>query len=136
MGKDNGAGLKEHKDSRLVTRLKSANSSLLAWAFVNIRKILGGAVALVAVALIGVALLPRSFLPPFNERNLVVGVVMQPGISLEESARVGATAERLIMGIDGVESATLSSGEVIACDTICVAIGLIPSIELIDADDS
>ena len=36
-------------------------------------------------------------------------------------------------GIDGVESVTLSSGEVIACDTICAAIGLIPSIELIDA---
>jgi thioredoxin reductase len=36
-------------------------------------------------------------------------------------------------GIDGVESATLSNGEVIACDTICVAIGLIPSIELVDA---
>jgi thioredoxin reductase len=36
-------------------------------------------------------------------------------------------------GIDGVESATLSSGETIICDTICVAIGLIPSIELVDA---
>jgi NADPH-dependent 2,4-dienoyl-CoA reductase/sulfur reductase-like enzyme len=36
-------------------------------------------------------------------------------------------------GIDGVESATLSSGETITCDTICVAIGLIPSIELVDA---
>ena len=110
LGKDNGIFLKEHKDSRLVTRLKSANSSMLAWAFGNIRKILGGSVALVAVALIGVALLPRSFLPPFNERNLVVGVVMQPGISLEESARVGATAERLIMGIDGVESVSRRTG--------------------------
>lgn len=36
-------------------------------------------------------------------------------------------------GIDGVESAMLSGGETIACDTICVAIGLIPSIELVDA---
>jgi thioredoxin reductase len=36
-------------------------------------------------------------------------------------------------GIDGVESAILSGGETIACDTICVAIGLIPSIELVDA---
>jgi NADPH-dependent 2,4-dienoyl-CoA reductase/sulfur reductase-like enzyme len=36
-------------------------------------------------------------------------------------------------GIDGVESATFTSGETIACDTICVAIGLIPSIELVDA---
>ncbi len=36
-------------------------------------------------------------------------------------------------GINGVESATLTSGETVACDTICVAIGLIPSIELVDA---
>jgi thioredoxin reductase len=36
-------------------------------------------------------------------------------------------------GIDGVESATLSGGDVIVCDTICMAIGLIPSIELVDA---
>ena len=36
-------------------------------------------------------------------------------------------------GIDGVESAVLSSGETITCDTICVAVGLIPSIELVDA---
>ena len=36
-------------------------------------------------------------------------------------------------GIDGVESALLSSGETIACDTICMAIGLVPSIELVDA---
>ncbi|MFM9977112.1 MAG: FAD-dependent oxidoreductase [Sphingomonadaceae bacterium] len=36
-------------------------------------------------------------------------------------------------GIDGVESASLSTGDVIACDTICVAIGLVPSIELVDA---
>ena len=36
-------------------------------------------------------------------------------------------------GIDGVESATLSTGEDVACDTICVAIGLVPSIELVDA---
>ncbi len=36
-------------------------------------------------------------------------------------------------GIDGVESAMLSSGEQVACDTICMAIGLVPSIELVDA---
>ncbi len=36
-------------------------------------------------------------------------------------------------GIEGIEAATLTSGEVIACDTICVAVGLVPSIELVDA---
>ena len=36
-------------------------------------------------------------------------------------------------GIDGIQSATLTSGEVIACDTICIAVGLVPAIELVDA---
>ena len=36
-------------------------------------------------------------------------------------------------GIDGVERAVLSGGEEIVCDTICMAIGLVPSIELVDA---
>lgn len=47
--------------------------------------------------------------------------------------RCGQTITSAKGGIDGVESATLSTGEEIACDTICVAIGLIPSIELVDA---
>jgi NADPH-dependent 2,4-dienoyl-CoA reductase/sulfur reductase-like enzyme len=36
-------------------------------------------------------------------------------------------------GVDGVSGATLSGGEEVVCDTICVSIGLIPSIELVDA---
>lgn len=36
-------------------------------------------------------------------------------------------------GIDGVERAVLRSGVGIPCDTICLAIGLVPSIELVDA---
>jgi NADPH-dependent 2,4-dienoyl-CoA reductase/sulfur reductase-like enzyme len=45
----------------------------------------------------------------------------------------GQTITSATGGIDGVESATLSTGEEIVCDTICVAIGLVPSIELVDA---
>ncbi|MFM8500060.1 MAG: FAD-dependent oxidoreductase [Chakrabartia sp.] len=36
-------------------------------------------------------------------------------------------------GLDGVEGATLTDGTDFVCDTICVAIGLVPSIELVDA---
>jgi thioredoxin reductase len=45
----------------------------------------------------------------------------------------GQTISSAKGGINGVEGATLSTGEEIICDTICVAIGLIPSIELVDA---
>lgn len=36
-------------------------------------------------------------------------------------------------GIDGIEQVALSSGETIACDTLVMAIGLVPMIELADA---
>ena len=54
-----------------------------------------------------------------------------------EAAGIAISCGQIIVsakgGIDGVDSATLSTGDVMTCDTICVAIGLIPSIELVDA---
>ena len=47
--------------------------------------------------------------------------------------RCGQTVASATGGVEGVEAATLTSGEVIACDTICIAVGLVPSIELVDA---
>jgi thioredoxin reductase len=81
-----------------------------------------------------------------HERGIEVAGVVEvrdaPQGSAELLAKVAAagiaiTCGQTIVsakgGIDGVESATLSSGETFPCDTICVAIGLIPSIELVDA---
>lgn len=59
----------------------------------------------------------------------LIAKVAAAGIAI----RCGQTIASARGGIDGVESATLSSGEEIGCDTICVAIGLVPSIELVDA---
>ena len=59
----------------------------------------------------------------------LIGKVEAAGIAI----RCGQTIASAKGGLDGVERATLSSGEEIACDTICMAIGLVPSIELVDA---
>jgi thioredoxin reductase len=80
------------------------------------------------------------------ERGLEVAGLVEvrdaPQGSAELAARVatagiaihcGAAIALAKGGLDGVESATLSTGETIACDTICVAVGLVPSIELVDA---
>ncbi len=45
----------------------------------------------------------------------------------------GDVVARAEGGIDGVERAILRSGLELACDTICLAIGLVPAIELLDA---
>ena len=59
----------------------------------------------------------------------LVARVAAAGIAI----RCGQTIASASGGIEGIEAATLTSGEVIACDTICVAVGLVPSIELVDA---
>lgn len=47
--------------------------------------------------------------------------------------RCGAHPVAANGGIDGVEQVILSSGETVACDTLVMAIGLVPMIELADA---
>lgn len=59
----------------------------------------------------------------------LVAKVAAAGIAIHCGAAIGSARG----GIDGVEAATLTTGETIACDTICVAVGMIPSIELVDA---
>ena len=91
-------------ESPLVSILKRCNARALDWAFDYGRLL--GATAVVAVLVAGIAatLLPRSFLPPFNEGSLTVNVLLQPGISLEQSSRIGRTAETLLMDIPEVRA--------------------------------
>ncbi len=82
-------------DSPLVTWLKRWDAKLLHWSFGHSRKLLAGALATVVVVAATIPLFPRSFLPPFNEGTLTVTVLLNPGVSLTESNRVGALAEQL-----------------------------------------
>jgi HME family heavy-metal exporter len=91
-------------DSFLVRHLKRGNATLLRWAF----RRPGALVVLIGAGVlsagVGAVLLPRSFLPPFNEGTLLVNLQYNPGISLAESNRLGAIAERLIKEISEVKS--------------------------------
>ena len=91
-------------DSFLVRRLKAGNTRLLQWAFRHSGTLFVAVVLGVAAAGVGAFLLPRAFLPPFNEGTILVNLQYNPGISLAESNRLGAIAERLIMTIPEVKS--------------------------------
>ena len=91
-----------HGDGWLVAQLKAGQARLLGWALPKSGRVLLAALALVLAAAASVPLFPRSFLPPFNEGTLTVNVILQPGIALAESERVGQLAETLLRGVPEV----------------------------------
>jgi heavy-metal exporter, HME family len=91
-------------DSFVVRHLKAGNTRLLNWAFGHQASLFAVVVLGVLAAGAGAYLLPRAFLPAFNEGTILVNLQYNPGISLAESNRLGAIAERLIMTIPEVKS--------------------------------
>ncbi len=72
--------------------------------------VLGTLGALVALALFIVTRLGSEFLPPFNEGTAVVSFFGQPGVSLEESNKLGTKAEELMLSIPQVKSTARRTG--------------------------
>jgi len=100
----------DHDDGALVRGLKRVNRAWLARAFRHQRALLAATLATVAVAGTAAFFLPRAFLPPFNEGTYTINMLFNPGISLAESNRVGAIAERLIMTVPEVKTVGRRTG--------------------------
>ncbi len=93
-----------HEETWTVQKLKSFNERALTTVINNPKPafmIIGVAVL---VALATVPTLPRTFLPAFQEGSLNISVTLRPGISLEESVKIGRVAERLIRQVPEVVS--------------------------------
>ena len=73
-----------HGDGALVTRLKDAQARLLGWALPRSGRVLVAAVTLVVAVGASVPFFPRTFLPPFNEGTLLIGLrpTLMPASSL------------------------------------------------------
>lgn len=102
--------LLEHKDGMLVRTLKKWDRHLLEKSLNHPKMILGATLGLFlgAVALAG--FIGRDFLPHFNEGTATITAVAAPGISLEESNKLGQTAEELIMKSPEVISVSRRTG--------------------------
>ncbi len=94
----------------LVRRLKQANGAALQYAFHAPRVLMAFVGIAVAIAAIAALYLPRSFLPPFNEGTFTINMLFNPGISLAESDRVGAIAERLLLEVPEVKGVGRRTG--------------------------
>ena len=96
--------------SPLARFLARIYTRLLAWTLRHSKVVLGGTVALFVVALVAFFGLGRSFLPPFNEGSFTINVATLPGISLEESDKIGRRAEELLLTIPEIQTVGRKTG--------------------------
>ena len=101
---------RQHKESWIVRNLGKWYEGSLKTAMNFKKLILGVAIALFIGALILLGFLGRSFLPEFNEGSLVVSVTSLPGISLEESNKIGSNVEKTLLTIPEIKITTRRTG--------------------------
>ena len=101
---------KTGREPALVRWLKKYYGKALNWSLGHKKTILCGVGALLVAAVVMFFTLGGSFLPAFNEGSFTISVSTVPGISLEESDRMGHTAEKLLLSIPEIKTVGRKTG--------------------------
>lgn len=100
----------DHGDTKVQAWIKARYADALNRVLAAPRAwVAAGAVSAV-LAMLAVPLFPTTFLPPFNEGVALVGLRLNPGTTLTESARIGSIAEKALAGVPEVEHVGRRSG--------------------------
>jgi CzcA family heavy metal efflux pump len=102
--------LKHSDESRLVRFLQRKYEWLLTIVLNAKSLILGLAISLFVVSMILLFSLGRNFLPEFNEGSLVISAVSLPGISLDESNKIGTEIEKTLLTVPEISVTTRRTG--------------------------
>ena len=98
------------KEAFVTVWLKRHYERWLTWALGHKRPVVVSTVVLFLVALGLFFTLGHSFLPKFNEGSLTINISSLPGISLEESNRIGERAEKILMSIPEIKTVARKTG--------------------------
>ena len=98
------------KEPKLAAKMKEGYGKSLAWCMRRPVLVLSSVGVLFVGSLILFFNLGRSFLPNFNEGSLTINVSTLPGISLEESDRIGRLAEEIILSVPEVNTVARKTG--------------------------
>jgi len=102
--------LQQHQESWLVEHLQRIYTNALTKTMEMKRTVLMVAGGLFLVAMLAMSQLGRSFLPEFNEGSLVISAVSLPGISLEESNKIGTQVEKALLSVPEIKVTTRRTG--------------------------
>ena len=101
---------KIEKEPYVSRTLKKAYRHALGWALRHKKVVIGTASVLLVVSIALLCMQGRSFLPPFNEGSLTINVSTMPGVSLEESDKMGRLAEQMLMEFPEVQTVARKTG--------------------------
>lgn len=98
------------KDAFVTVWLRRYYRRALEWTLGHRRPVIAGAAALFVVTIGIFFTLGHSFLPPFNEGSFTVNISSMPGISLEESDKIGRRAEELLLSVPEITTVARKTG--------------------------
>ena len=99
-----------HGDTKLLAWLKAGYHRSLEAVLQRPKAVLAVVALAVVVAVAAVPFFPRTFLPPFNEGTLVLGIRLNPGVTLTESSALARQAEVLVRQVPEVTHVGRRSG--------------------------
>lgn len=101
---------KAHDETKPVQWLKARYQPALAWVLSNSKPLLSTTIVLVVLAGASVPFFAKTFLPPFNEGSLLVGLRLNPGVTLAQSSLLAKQAELLLQSVPEVTHVGRRSG--------------------------
>ena len=105
-GKDGGVP----KEAFVARWMKKHYERWLSWALEHKRPVVASTAVLFVVAVGLFFTLGHSFLPKFNEGSFTINISSMPGISLEESDKIGRRAEEILLSIPEIQTVARKTG--------------------------
>jgi CzcA family heavy metal efflux pump len=102
--------LDDKGDPFLLRGLKALDAVALRWTLRHANTVLVVTMVMVSLSLVTLFWMGGEFLPPFNEGTFTISFQTEPGTSLEESQRLAARSENLLLEIPEVLAVSRRTG--------------------------